>query len=57
MRAFLKRFAAGADGATAIEYGLIATVIVIAILGALSLVANGTTNKYNMISGSIQNAM
>lgn len=57
MRVMLRRFAANADGATAIEYGLIVTVIVIAILGALSAVASGTTSKYNTISSAIQNSM
>ena len=57
MRVLLKRFAANADGATAIEYGLIATVIVIAIVGALTAMAGTTTNKYNLISSAVQNSM
>jgi len=48
MQGFVKRFVADETGATAIEYGLIAALIAIAIIGAARTV--GTT-----ISATFQN--
>jgi pilus assembly protein Flp/PilA len=48
MQDFVKRFATDESGATAIEYGLIAALIAVAIIGAARVV--GTT-----ISATFQN--
>jgi len=45
----VRTFAADEGGATAIEYGLIASLIVIVILGSVQAVANGTTAMYDLI--------
>lgn len=41
------------QGATAVEYGLIASLIVVAILVALGNVATTTTNMWNNISSKV----
>jgi pilus assembly protein Flp/PilA len=40
-------------GATAVEYGLIASLIVIAMLTALGNVATSTSEMWNMVSNQI----
>lgn len=50
---FLKLFAAGTGGATAIEYGLICALIVIVILAAVTAVADGTTAMYDLLSAAM----
>jgi len=47
--AFLK----SEDGATAIEYALIATLICVAIIGALTLFADNMGNMFNSISNAV----
>jgi pilus assembly protein Flp/PilA len=46
---FLRTFVANESGATAIEYGLICSLIVLVILGAMQAVAGGTTAMYDLI--------
>ena len=46
---FLKHIGNDNSGATAVEYGLIVSLIVIAMVGALQSVANETTDKWNEI--------
>jgi pilus assembly protein Flp/PilA len=41
------------SGATAIEYGLIAALIAVAIITAVGLVGTNLTNTFTTISGSI----
>jgi pilus assembly protein Flp/PilA len=53
MRAAVKRFFRNRSGATAIEYGLIAALIVLAILGGMTAFANATTNKYDTIEQNL----
>ena len=43
-------------GATAIEYGLIIAMIVLAMFVALTSVADATTNMWNMVSTKVQSA-
>jgi pilus assembly protein Flp/PilA len=43
-------------GATAVEYGLIVSLIVIAMLSALGVVANGTIDLWAFVGGAVQNA-
>jgi pilus assembly protein Flp/PilA len=45
------------DGATAIEYGLIAGLISVVIIGALQLVASSMDSNYDYISSTIQEAL
>lgn len=43
-------------GATAIEYGLIAGLIVLAIVGGMKAFANEAITMWNLISDEVQNA-
>jgi len=52
-RPALRRLFADESGATAVEYGLIISLIFIACLGAFSFFGAQTTNMYNTVSNSI----
>ena len=54
MRAFIVRFLQNESGATAIEYGLIATGIAIAIIAAVNGVGSSLSGTFNSISGSLK---
>ena len=54
MTAMLKKFAANQDGATAIEYGLIAALISVVIIGALGLVGNNLQTDFNSVATSLR---
>jgi len=41
------------DGATAIEYGLIASLIIIAIIGAMSTFSENTSGMYTTIATTL----
>jgi pilus assembly protein Flp/PilA len=43
-------------GATAVEYGLIAALIVLAMIAGLSQVATATTTMWNNVSDTVENA-
>lgn len=45
------------EGATAIEYGLIAALIVIAMMGGLSKLGGGANGMWGMISNDVSDAM
>jgi pilus assembly protein Flp/PilA len=45
------------NGATAIEYGLIAALIVIAMMGGLSSLAGGNSSWWGRIQTNVENAM
>jgi pilus assembly protein Flp/PilA len=49
----LRSFAANESGATAIEYGLICSLIVVVILAAVQAVADGTIAMYDVISAAM----
>jgi pilus assembly protein Flp/PilA len=51
-----RRFPNSDAGATAIEYGLIAALIAVAIIVALFNYSNQTRNLYGYISNSVTNA-
>lgn len=53
MTQFMKRFAKDESGATAIEYGLIAALIAVFIIGALQLVGTGLTGKFGEVSAAL----
>ena len=53
-RAFSLQRALGAqDGVTAIEYGLIAGLIAVAIIAAVTLIGTDLTETFNMIAGHL----
>lgn len=49
----IKRLASDAEGATAIEYGLIAALIAIAALAAMGNVGNHVNNLFTNVSNSL----
>ena len=55
-KAFSRRLAADEGGATLIEYALIAALVSIGIIGALSGVARSSTAGLDAINRDIQNA-
>lgn len=54
---FLKRLQHDTAGATAVEYGLIVSLIVIAVLGALLGVSDTTTRMWNDVETRSVDAM
>jgi pilus assembly protein Flp/PilA len=53
MKTLFSRFATDESGATAIEYGMIAALIAVAIITALRTVGTNLTNKFSQISGNL----
>jgi pilus assembly protein Flp/PilA len=49
----LTRFVKNESGATAIEYGLIAALVAVAIIGALGLLGNDLGNTFNSVSNNL----
>ncbi len=49
----LIRFMKNEDGATAIEYGLIAALVSVVIITALTLLGTNLTATFNSIAGSL----
>ncbi|MDE2561397.1 MAG: Flp family type IVb pilin [Sphingomonadales bacterium] len=45
-----------AEGATAIEYGLIAALIAVAATVAMGALGNSVKNTFNSVSGTMNNA-
>ena len=56
MQNLISRFAEDEDGATAIEYGLIAGLIAVAIIGGLQAVEGGLTGLFNAINTELTTA-
>ena len=54
MRHWLGKIARDERGATAIEYGLIVSLVVVAMIGALTLLANTTTGMWNNVSNTVE---
>jgi len=52
-RAIIRRFSEDENGATAIEYGLIVSLIFVAILGAVRQYTENTSLMYSEISSSL----
>ena len=50
MRNLLNRFAKDESGATAIEYGLIAALIAVVIIAALTAVGGALKGKFNEVT-------
>lgn len=54
MKNLLTRFARERSGATAIEYGLIAALIAVVIIGAVSTVGTNLGTMFNTVSGNLK---
>ncbi|QNM84111.1 Flp family type IVb pilin [Sphingomonas sabuli] len=57
MRQNLRRLFAHERGATAIEYGLIAAMIVIAMMGGLSALGGGVGGGWSALSNTVSESM
>jgi pilus assembly protein Flp/PilA len=53
MKTLVKRFASDESGATAIEYGMIAALIAVAIIATLRTVGTSLTAKFTQISNNL----
>jgi pilus assembly protein Flp/PilA len=51
----IRRICRCEEGATAVEYGLIAALIVIAVMAAMSNLGNSTSNMWNGVANTILN--
>jgi pilus assembly protein Flp/PilA len=52
----VRRFAENEDGATAIEYGLIAALVSVAAIGALTAMGNSLSTMFNTVSSALSTA-
>ena len=53
MTKFAKSFLSNESGATAIEYGLIAALIAVAAIAAMSTLGNNLGNTFNNVSNKL----
>jgi len=54
MTNLLSRFVRDESGATAIEYGLIAALIAVVIIGAVTAVGTGLSGTFNTVSTKVK---
>jgi pilus assembly protein Flp/PilA len=54
---FFKKLNIDDSGATAIEYALIATLVVIVIIGALNLLSRDLSNTFNTVANAVAPAI
>ncbi len=54
MTKLFARFAKNESGATAIEYGLIASLISVAIIGAITTIGTKLTTTFGSVSGNLK---
>ena len=54
MTAMFKKFIGNQDGATAIEYGLIAALIAVVIIGALTTVGSNLNTDFTSVASSLR---
>jgi pilus assembly protein Flp/PilA len=54
MLSIFKNFASDDSGATAIEYGLIASLIAVVIIAAVSTVGSKLTNTFNEVATNLK---
>ena len=54
---FIKQFARDEEGVTAIEYGLIAALIAVTIIGAATIVGTELTNVFTAVSNALAAAL
>lgn len=57
MKAIFKRFRKNEDGATAIEYGLIAALIAVAIIGTLQLLGPNLNKAFQDVNTAVSKAV
>lgn len=50
---FIKQFARNEEGVTAIEYGLIAALIAVVIIGAVTIVGTQLTATFTSVSNAL----
>ncbi|MDQ0444693.1 Flp family type IVb pilin [Methylobacterium persicinum] len=53
MKSIMKRFAGDESGATAIEYGMIAALIAVVIIGTLKVIGTQLNAKFSSISAQL----
>ena len=53
---FLAKLARDASGATAIEYGLILAMIVIAVMGGIAALGGGVTGSWTTLANTVTTA-
>jgi pilus assembly protein Flp/PilA len=53
MRNFIKRYLSDESGATAIEYGLIAALIAVAIIATVTSVGTGLQATFTTVAGKL----
>ncbi len=53
MKALIQRFKADEDGATAIEYGLIAALIAVAIIAAVRTLGTSLSGTFNSVNNEL----
>ncbi|GJE53965.1 MULTISPECIES: Flp family type IVb pilin [Methylobacterium] len=53
MKTIMKRFAADESGATAIEYGLIASLVAVAIIAGATTLGTKLNTTFNGIAGKL----
>ncbi len=56
LHANIQRFLRDEEGVTAIEYALIAALIAVVIIGAVTLVGQEVSNTFTKIGTTLQNA-
>ena len=54
---WIARLVRDQKGATAVEYGLICALIIVACVGAIGALGGSTGGLWGLISGNVQNAM
>jgi len=54
MNKLISNFLRNESGATAIEYGLIAALIAVVIIGAVQVVGTGLNSTFTTVSGSVK---
>jgi pilus assembly protein Flp/PilA len=54
---FLKHIGSDSQGATAVEYGLIISLVVIAMAGALQSVGNANTGQWELVADETTSVM
>ena len=54
MKSFLKSFLSNQSGATAIEYGLIAALIAVAAIAAMTTLGQKLTSTFNTVSDNLE---
>ena len=57
IRKYLRTIRADDRGATAVEYGLIAALIVVAMIGGLKSLGGGANGMWGKVSNIVQNYM